>query len=243
MISKPGKDPHEVSSYRPISLIPILSKVLEKIITKRLRPVIETEEIIPSHQFGFREKHSTIDQVHRITDIIENAYNDKKVCSAVFLDVSQAFDKVWHEGLIFKLKSQLPKSFCKFLESYLSNRYFRVKYDDEYSNLNEIFFFFFQGSIFGPTLYLLYTSDLSTDGNYINATFADDTALLTIDNSAKESTEKLQLAINKMSDYKKVYIIEVPYPNKERTCQKEKTRIGLKIFENVLAYWKKFKTF
>ena len=240
MISKPGKDPHEVSSYRPISLLPILSKILEKIIIKRLRPVIDTEEIIPSHQFGFREKHSTIDQVHRITDIIENAYNDKKVCSAVFLDVSQAFDKVWHEGLIFKLKSQLPKSFCKFLESYLSNRYFRVKYDDEYSSLNEIKAGVPQGSILGPTLYLLYTSDLPTDGNYITATFADDTALLAIDNSTKESTEKLQLAVNKMSawtkkwgiklnnsksihvdftnmqtDYKKVYIddIEVPHSN------------------------------
>ena len=59
------------------------------------------KKIIPSHQFGFREKHYTIDQVHRIADIIENAYNDEKVCSAVFLDVSQAFDKVWHEGLIF----------------------------------------------------------------------------------------------------------------------------------------------
>ena len=67
MISKPGKDPHEVSSYRPISLLPILSKVLDKIIIKRLRPVIETEEIIPLHQFGFREKYSTIDQVYRIT--------------------------------------------------------------------------------------------------------------------------------------------------------------------------------
>ena len=92
MISKPEKDPREVSSYRPISLIPILSKVLEKIIIKRWRPVIETKQIIPLHQFGFREKHSAIEQVHRITDINENAYTDEKVCSAVFLDVCQAFD-------------------------------------------------------------------------------------------------------------------------------------------------------
>ena len=76
---KPGKNPHEVSSYRPISLLPIQSKILEKIIIKRLRPVIETEEIIPSHQFGFREKHSTIDQVHKINNIIENACSDKNV--------------------------------------------------------------------------------------------------------------------------------------------------------------------
>ena len=79
----------------------------------------------------------------------------------------------------------------------MSNRYFRVKYDDEYSN--EIKAGVPQGSILGPTQYLLYTSDLPTDGNYITATFADETALLTIDNSTKESTEKLQLAVNKMS--------------------------------------------
>ena len=76
----------------------------------------------------------------------------------------------------------------------MSNRYFRVKYDDEYSNLNEIKAGVPQGSILG-----LYTSDLPTDVNYITTTFTDDTALLTIDNSAKESTEKLQLAVNKMS--------------------------------------------
>ena len=122
----------------------------------------------------------------------------------------------------------------------MSNRYFIVKYDDEYSNLNEIKAGVPQASILGPTLYLLNTSDLPTDGNYINATFADDSALRTIDNSAKESTQKLQLAINKISawtkkcgiklnnlksiqvgfanmqtDYKKVYIdnIEVPHSN------------------------------
>ena len=72
MISKPGKDSPEVSSYRPISVLAILSKVLEKIIIKRLRAVIDTEEIITSHQFGFREKYSTIEKVHRITDIIGN---------------------------------------------------------------------------------------------------------------------------------------------------------------------------
>ena len=91
MIPKPGKPPHETTSYRPISILPIISKLFEKLLLKRLKPIIEKQNLIPNHQFGFREKHSTIDQVHRITNIIEQTLEEKKVCSTVFLDVAQAF--------------------------------------------------------------------------------------------------------------------------------------------------------
>jgi len=96
MIPKPGKPPHEAASYRLISLLPVMSKLFENLLIKRLKPIIERKNLIPNHQFGFRNKHSTIDQVHRITNIVENALEEKTVCSAVFLDVAQAFDKVWH---------------------------------------------------------------------------------------------------------------------------------------------------
>ena len=125
--SKPRKPQNEISSSCPISLLPVLSKLFEKLIINRLKPIIEANKLIPSHQCGGREKHLTIDQVHRLTDVIENVFEYKKICSAVFLDVSQAFDKVWHDGFIHKLKTQLPISFCKLLESYLSEGYFKVK--------------------------------------------------------------------------------------------------------------------
>lgn len=105
MIEKPGKNANEVSSYRPISLLPVLGKLFEKLFSKRLKEIISSKQLIPSHQFGFREKHSTIDQVHRIAHTIEEAIEHKKVCSAIFLDVAQAFDKVWHKGLNYKLKT------------------------------------------------------------------------------------------------------------------------------------------
>ena len=66
LIPKPGKRLEEVSSYRPISLLPVLSKMIEKLILNRLKPILEAENIIPDHQFGFREKHSTIEQIHRV---------------------------------------------------------------------------------------------------------------------------------------------------------------------------------
>jgi hypothetical protein len=93
MIPKPGKNLSEMDSYRPISLLPIMSKQFEKRILKRLKPIIAEKYIVSTQQFGFRKNHSTIYQVHPITDIIEKTLENKGVCSAVFLDIAQAFDR------------------------------------------------------------------------------------------------------------------------------------------------------
>jgi Reverse transcriptase (RNA-dependent DNA polymerase) len=198
MIPKPGKPPHEKSSYRPISLLPVISKLFEKLLLKRLKPIIERKKLIPTHQFGFRNNHSTIDQIHRIITIIENTLENKKVCSTVFLDVAQAFDKVWHEGLIQKLKKFLPRQFVEILQSYITDRFFRVKQEEAYSDLKEIKAGVPQGSVLGPILYLLYTCDIPELENSTIATFADDTAIMAVGNDNIESTSKLQIAINKI---------------------------------------------
>jgi hypothetical protein len=104
MIPKQGKPPNEITSYRPISLLSI-SKLFEKLLLKWLKPLIESKNLISSHQFGFRDKHATTDQIHRITNIIEEVYKEKKICSAMILDIAQA----WHVGLINKLKNTLPR--------------------------------------------------------------------------------------------------------------------------------------
>lgn len=92
LIPKLRKELKEVKSYRSISLLPILSKIFEKLILKRIKPVLDSKSIIPEH--FFREYHAIIEQVHRIVRKIRNAFEGKMYCSAVFLDVSQAFDKV-----------------------------------------------------------------------------------------------------------------------------------------------------
>lgn len=196
MVPKPGKPLHEITSYRPISLLPVIAKLFEKLLLKRLKPIIDAKALFPNHQFGFRNKHATIEQVHRITDIIEKTLEEKMICSAVFLDVSQAFDRVWHEGLNYKLRTYLPKQFSKILESYISERYFRVKQEDAYSELQLIKAGVPQGSVLGPILYLLYTCDIPQPENSTIATFADDTAILSVGRSNEEATEKLQLAVN-----------------------------------------------
>lgn len=209
MIPKPGKPPSELTSYRPISLLPIMSKLFERLLLKRIKPEIAKSGAIPSHQFGFREKHSTIDQVHRITDLIEKSLEEKKICSAIFLDIAQAFDKVWLDGLIFKLEKTLPFEYCELLKSYLKRRYFRVKQEGVYSSIKEAKAGVPQGSVLGPFLFVLFTSDLPQTSNTTTATFADDTAILAIGDTIGEVTFKLQIAINNIQDWLTKWRIKV----------------------------------
>lgn len=169
MIPKPGKEPTKTSSYRPISLLPILGKLLEKMLLRRM--LVHLENVIPKHQFGFRERHGTIEQVYRITDTINRALK-KKYCSAVFIVVAQAFDKVWHEGLLYKIKKFLPSSFFLLLKSYISGRCYEVNYNSETSPLYPIRSGIPQGSILGPVLYLIYTADIPTSEEVISATYS-----------------------------------------------------------------------
>ena len=209
MIPKPNKPSHEKTSYRPISILTVLSKIFEKLLLKRLKPLVENRNLIPTHQFGFREKHSTIEQIHRVTDVIEKALENKKICSAVFLDVAQAFDKVWHEGLEYKLQRDLPKQMYEILKSYIEKRYFRVKHEGEYSDLKSIRAGVPQGSVLGPLLYLIYTNDVPQNNETSIATFADDTAILAVGDTIEESTNKLQNAINEVCNWTRNWRIKL----------------------------------
>lgn len=244
MIPKPGKPAHEVASYRPISLLPIMSKLFEKLLIKRIKPILEDRNLIPDYQFGFREKHSTIDQVHRITNIIEKTLEEKKVCSTVFLDVAQAFDKVWHDGLMYKLKKMLPKQFTDILQSYLSDRMFHIRHDNSYSEIKQIKAGVPQGSVLGPVLYLLYTCDIPVLENNTIATFADDTAIMAVGVTHEEAVEKLQAAINDVYDWTKKWRIKlnesksthIDFTNKKNAYHPVYINNNVIPYENVAKY-------
>ncbi|VVC29699.1 Reverse transcriptase domain [Cinara cedri] len=133
LIPEPNKPKTLATSYRPISLLPTLAKLFEKIILKRIRPIMQTHKIIPNSQFGFRAKHSTVHQIHRLTDKISSSFEMKQFCPGVFLDVAQAFDRVWHDGLIYKLKLFLPAPYYLIIRSCLENRSYKIRYGSSYS--------------------------------------------------------------------------------------------------------------
>lgn len=195
MIAKPGKDSGLVQSYRPISLLPTLSKVFEKLYMKRLGVLINKLNLIPDHQFGFRQGYGTVEQIHRVVDTIQNAFEAKQYCSAVFIDISQAFDRVWHEGLLKKIRGLLPVEHCDILESFVTDRHFYVKQRDEQSHLCPVAAGVPQGSVFGPPLFKLFASDLPTTSSTTTATFADDTAILATGDTPESAARKLQSSL------------------------------------------------
>jgi hypothetical protein len=152
---KSAKPPHELQSYRPISLLSVISKVFEKLLLHLILPLVATNSLIPDNQFGSRKRHSIINQTHRLVQRIHTALDTKQYCSAAFLDIFQAFDKVWHAGLLYKLRQALPLNYFLLLKSYLHNRHFRLKVGNDYSELESIHAGVPRGSVLGPLLYLL----------------------------------------------------------------------------------------
>lgn len=213
MIPKPGKPVSEPSSYRPISLLPILSKVFEKLFLTRLMPILEEKNVIPDHQFGFRNGHSTVEQVHRVINVLTQALEKSEYCSAAFLDVQMAFDKVWHAGLLYKLKMVLPQPYFLILKSYLEGRFFQVKFNDELSAFYDIESGVPQGSVLGPILYSIFTSDLPETEHVTTATFADDTATLACNVDPVKASRTLQKGLDDIQRWLSRWRIKVN-PNK-----------------------------
>jgi hypothetical protein len=196
MVHKPGKPVNDVTSYRPISLFPVPSKIFEKLLLKRLRSDVDLSALLPDYQFGFRAGRSTIHQTHRIVHEIAKSLEEKRPCTAVFLDVAQAFDELWHTGLLYKLKTTLPGPYYLLLKSYLHTRFFQVKYNSSYSTCHEVLSGVSQGSVLGPFHYLIFTADLLTTDNTTIATFVDDTGLLAVHSDPIIASQHLQLHLD-----------------------------------------------
>ncbi|GFU04194.1 probable RNA-directed DNA polymerase from transposon X-element [Trichonephila clavipes] len=182
-ILKPGKNPKLADSHRPISLLPILSKLAEKIISARLNDYLERNNILTPEQHGFRPRLSlyiyTSHQLLRVVEYIKDAIDRNQYSAAVFLDIQKAFDRVWHTGLLYKLiKYKIPPPLILLLNSYINDRSFTVKISRTYSQIKPAKAGIAQGSILGPVLFNLYVNDISKSTNTMICMYADDPAIL-----------------------------------------------------------------
>ena len=176
-------DKQLIKNYRPISLLPICGKIFEKIIFNNLYSYLTTNNLITKNQSGFRPGDSTTNQLLYLVNEIHEAFEDRNSLEvrAVFLDISKAFDKVWHDGLIFKLKQNgISGRLLKFFENYLLNRKQRVVLNGSCSNFSLIESGVPQGSVLGPLLFLIYINDLERNIKSNVKFFADDTMLFSI---------------------------------------------------------------
>ena len=165
-----------VNNYRPVSPLPVAGKIFEKAICNNLLNYIERENLLNVNQSGFHANDSCINQIICITQEIYRAFN----CSpslevrSIFLDLSRAFDKVWHQGLLFKLESfGIRGKLLNLLENYFSNRFQRVLLNDQESSWLPIKARVPQGSILGPLLFLAYINDLPDGLNSTAKLFAE----------------------------------------------------------------------
>ena len=166
-------------NYRPISLLPAISKVFEKIVFKQLYDYFLIKNLIYNSQYGFRILHSTELAALELTDRVSQNLDNGELPLAIYLDLSKAFDTLDHEILLSKLKYYgIDGIALNWFSSYLKNRSQYVHFDGTNSSLGSISTGVPQGSILGPLLFLIYMNDIAeaTD-NFHSVLYADDTTL------------------------------------------------------------------
>ena len=181
-------DKQLIKNYRPISLLPICGKILEKIIFNNPYAYLHGNNLITKNQSDFRLGDSTTNQLLYLLDEIHQAFDSTKSLEvrAVLLDISKAFDKVWHDGLIFKLEQNgISGNLLRLLLNYLDDRKQRVVINGSYSDYSNIESGVPQGSVLGPLLFLVYINYLERNIKSNIKFFADDTMLFS---TVKESS-------------------------------------------------------
>ena len=176
-IHKKG-DKQNIKNYRPVSVLPICGKIFERLVFNEMLIYLTANKLISKNQSGFQPGDSCINQVLSITHKIFTSSDNGLEVRSVFLDISKAFDKVWHEGLIFKLKQNgISGELLHILFDFLSNRKQMVVLNGQNSSWTNVHAGVPQGSILGPLLFLIYINDLSDNLTSNAKRFVDDTSI------------------------------------------------------------------
>jgi hypothetical protein len=195
-ILKPGKNPALPSSYRPISLLDTIGKLFEKILLARILKELSERDLLRDKQFGFRRKHSTSLQLARLVERVTTNFGEKRLTSAIFLDVAKAFDTVWVDGLVYKLTLlNFPSYLVRISTSYLSGRTFKASFQTATSSLRGMRAGVAQGGIISHVLFSLYFNDMPVPSRHVElALYADDTAVMA-------TSRKSELLVSYLESY------------------------------------------
>ena len=228
-------------NYRPISVLTCFSKLLEKIMYKRLISYIEKQNILSKHQYGFRKDRSTEHAIIELTDKISKAIDEGKYTIGIFLDLSKAFDTVNHEILLKKLEHYGIRGNClKWFENYLHERTQILKFRDHKSSKMTISSGVPQCSILGPLLFLLYINDIENCSEIISfVMYADDTNAFYSDKCLKSLMHVMQKEMNEVTKWlnanklsintkKTKYVI---FKSKNKKCD---TDISIQLNNNII---------
>ena len=194
----------DVANYRPISLLPTLSKICESIIHKRLLDHCLENDIITLKQAAYLQGDSTVQQLIYIVDKIKKQWTKGNITHGIFLDVKSAFDKVWHKGLLAKLSQiGVGGEMHTILTSYLAGRQQAVVVDGHVSSVKPITAGVPQGSRLGPLLFIIYINDIIDDIESDILIFADDTSMLANGKTIEETRATLERDLARIESWAK----------------------------------------
>lgn len=213
-ICKPNKDNTLLGSYRPITQLSSISKLLEKKMDCRIRTHCNTNRIINKHQFGFQPNKSTEMAAAQFIADVTQGLNASKPTIAVLIDFRAAFDTLWHKALIYKMHvMKFDSNIICLVKNYLTNRKFYVKINNRNSTTRKIEAGAPQGGILSAIFYLLYTNDFpkatNTQLSIKRIMFADDTLIYTITNKIKQAKKDLNQYLQKISNYVKCWKLKL----------------------------------
>ena len=186
-------DPEDVSNYRPISLLPIFSKIYERLMYKRLYSFVICKKIIYPLQFGFQQHNSVDHALISMTEAIKNTLDNKRFGCGIFIDLQKAFDTVSHRILLAKLEHYgIRGNALEWFRSYLTDRIQYVSINGKRSHPLHINCGVPQGSVLGPLLFLLFINDLPNVSRRLKFyLFADDTNIYYDSDTIKDLTKKV----------------------------------------------------
>ena len=195
-------DANMASNYRPISLLSVVGKLFERIIHKNIHNFLLDNDLFYKYQSGFLPNNSTVYQLLEIYHSIVTGMEDKTNTCFIFCDVSKAFDRVWHKGLIVKLEAHgIKGSLLQFLSNYLSDRKQSVFVNSSMSSFKTTNAGVPQGSVLGPLMFLLYVNDIADNLLNISRLFADDTSVSSSSNDTQEIKRTLERDMEKVLDW------------------------------------------
>ena len=212
---------HLVNNWRPISIVPLIGKLMEKLCTNVLNNHLEIKNILCDEQYGFRPKRSTSLAIFNYIKNITESINQGKIVGTIYLDFAKAFDSINHHLLLLKLRDMgVQNSLITWIKNYLANRKIRTKLNDMVSSTENLLCGVPQGSILGPTLFLCYINDLAImvkNSNLNISLFADDAVIFCSNYDQYFVKVRLERSLSKIVEWCKSNFININI-NKTKFC-------------------------